>query len=210
MANEILPKEPDFPRTKPESASTLPKPMNAQDATPPHQAQPPAKRKRSSRRELKEEESESEVSERGMYLEVLGKLAVAEADKNRLLEIFDKSRQREGARRNDFEQSQRHYLWFMMADKERDMGHIKSLNEAFIGMLDKYAEAKQLDAKSKVGEVIEVITAVLQVPIFVALQELAMERLQKKKALKDPAKEKRRRQLERELAALEKGEDPDE
>lgn len=189
------------------SNASVPKPMNAADAEP---APPFSKTAREKILQHIEKESSMELTERGQMIEIMGKLAVAESDKNRLLELYDKARHREGARRNDFELSQRQYMWFMMADKERDQNHIKNLNEAFVGMVDKYAEAKQMDAKSKVGEIVEVATAVLQMPIFVALQELAMEKLMKKKPLKDPAKEKARRQLLKQLEQLEAQDDPEE
>ncbi len=201
---------PEGAKPKKEEGFKLPIPSSASKPPDNDQAdekQAPAKRERERKRELKESDKETEISERGLLIEILGKATIAEADKNRLLEVFDKSRQREGARRNDFEQSQRQYMWFMMADKERDMGHVRGLTDAFIGLADKYGEVKQQDAKSKVAEIMEVVTLFLQVPIIAQLQNVVLEKLSKPKPLKDPAKEKRRRQLQRELDALSKAED---
>ena len=171
---------------------------------------PPARRTRERSLKHEEKEAESELTEKGMFLEIVGKLAVAEADKNKLLELWIKKEAKDSARRNDFELSQRQYLWFMMADKERDMGHIRDLAGAFIGLADKYGEIKQQDAKSKVEEIMMVATGVLQIPIFVELQSMLVEKLKRKKPLADPRKEKMRRKLQREIEALEETEEEDE
>jgi hypothetical protein len=198
--DEILPPKKEAELNPSNGAQASPaRAMNAQEAEPPAFS----KTAREKILTMIERESSQELSERGLMVDIMGKLAIAESDKNRMLELYDKARHKEGARRNDFELSQRQFLWLMMASKERDTDHIKNLNEAFIGMVDKYAEVKQADAKSKAGEIVEVLTLVSQIPIFVALQELAMKALSKKKPLDDPKKERLRQQLQAQLKAIE-------
>ena len=178
--------------------------MNAQEATP----MMPQFSKTARERILTmvERDEKTQLTEMGMAQQIVGQLAIAEADKTRLLELFLRFANKEGLRRNDLELSQRQYMWFMMADKERDMGHIKDLTEAVIGMADKYAAVQQQQAASKVGEAMEVISVVSQLPLMVALQELALEKLQRKKALKNSEKEKLRKKLQAQIRALEEEE----
>ncbi len=169
----------------------------------------PAKRSRERSLEHKEKDKTEEISEQGMLVEILGRLAVNEGDKNRLLDLYDRMRVREGIRTDNLQRSQRDYMGFMMADKSRDMTHIKDITTAFIGLADKYGEMKQAAQPSKAEEIAGVFTIVMQMPIMVALQEMLIERLGKKKPLKDPAKEKERRRLLKQLNSLE-AEDEDE
>ena len=176
-------------------------------------AEKPAVSRREWSREAKESAKEEEYTLQGQFLDLVAKsTALTQTEKNQYLELFTKGFTKEAHRRFELELSQRQYMWFMMADKERDMGHIGNLVNAFIGLADKYGEVKQATPESKAEAVMNVLGKVFELPPIAMFMGMAtewfQERAAKKARLKDPMKERRRRQLQKELDALIESENP--
>lgn len=167
-----------------------------EEASPPEEeGQVVGRRERS--RKLKEKEKSLEITERGMLIELLGKLAGSEKEKTKILEVFDKSRHREGSRAIDLQKSQRDFIYSMKAVNDKQFDHIVALFTAQLENVNKIgelivakSEAEAAGKKSTVLEVIEGITMATQIPIIAELQAMLMDSLQAWREKKNKGKKK--------------------
>lgn len=151
----------------------------------------PIRGKRTRKRELavNAKDKTEEISERAMLIQLMGN------DKrvSRILEIYDKSRHKEGQRSVDLQGSQRAFIYTMMAREEKQTALVTALLQSHVANNEQIGkliiDKANASTVSKVAEVMEVVGAVAQLPIAVELQSMLLESLSawraKKKAEAD-------------------------
>lgn len=165
----------------------------------------PGIRRRRRRRKAEEKEDEEEISERAMLIKLLGRENPKAKD---ILEIFDKSRQREGLRRSDFESSQRAFIFSMGAQNEKLAQHNEQLMDRAFGFMEKfnelYGKLQEAGSSSKAKEVVEVGALLLSTPIGVALQEEVLLWMKERREKREKKIQDENERLKRRLAQMER------